>query len=174
MKLTLYESGASVSAPSAPSPGSVGHPTNGVPGSVAPTVPGAYWFYQLEQEMANILAAASITPNQATLTQLRDAVNALVAAGAPNSWPTTGVASSNGIQFAHGARFQTGLCGTIPGNPSTLSVTFATAFPNGCKGVWIQSSVGFVVVNSFDRFGFSASHDSGSSATGESYFAWGW
>lgn len=178
MKLTLYESGASGTAPTAPSPGSTGHPTNGVPGSVAPTTPGAYWFYQVEQELTNLLAAASITPAQGTLNQVAAAVAALIAAatspGVPDSWPTGGVASSNGIQFGHGARFQTGACGTIPGAPSTLDVTFATAFPNGCKGVWVQSSTGFLVVSAFDRFGFTASHDSGSSATGERYFAWGW
>ena len=48
----------------------------------SPTVPGAYWFHMISQELLTMITAAGITPNAATLTQMRDAT-AVLARNAP-------------------------------------------------------------------------------------------
>lgn len=70
----LFESGASLTPPTPPSPGSAGYPTNGVLGSVAPTVPGAYAWYQLMQEIVGVIEAAGLTPSATDVTQLQQAL----------------------------------------------------------------------------------------------------
>lgn len=75
MDLSKYESDAGASAPSAPASPSAGYPSAGNPatGTMA-TTPGAYWYYQIQAEMAAALAAAGLTPATASLAQLRDVI----------------------------------------------------------------------------------------------------
>lgn len=82
MDLSIHQSGAAAAPPAAPASPSVGYPTPGNPGTgLAASVPGAYWRYQLQAEIAALLSAAAITPNHSTLTQLRDA--AIAVSGRP-------------------------------------------------------------------------------------------
>lgn len=82
MDLSQYYDAASQSPPDAPDEPSEGYPTQGDPliGAAA-TTPGAYWFYQLQQEVENLITEAGLTPDHNNLGQIREAVNALVAAG---------------------------------------------------------------------------------------------
>lgn len=74
----VYESGASATPPTAPATPSSGHPGNGnkTTGTM-PTTPGAYWFYQIMEELMAVINAAAITPNHLSLTQLKQALDAL-------------------------------------------------------------------------------------------------
>lgn len=69
------EAAASASPPSAPGTPSNGYPTNGNPATGIPaSKPGAYWFYQIAEELRYIITAAGLTPSSATLTQLAAAL----------------------------------------------------------------------------------------------------
>lgn len=73
-----YASGAAGSAPAAPASPSIGYPTAGNPGTGTPaTKPGPYWYHQITEELLAIITAAGITPAQGTLTQLKQALDAL-------------------------------------------------------------------------------------------------
>lgn len=90
MDLRSFLSGASATPPTAPTSPSSGYPTQGNPGaSVPPTNPGAYWFHQLGEELRAVVVAGGLTPNRSVLTQLRDAISAMIAAAlAPVPTPT--------------------------------------------------------------------------------------
>lgn len=78
MDLGNYLANAAVTPPTAPAAPSAGYPTDGNPSTgTAATVPGARWFYELQQELGELLADAGITPATATLTQVRDAIRSL-------------------------------------------------------------------------------------------------
>lgn len=78
-----YRSGARSAAPPAPPSPSLGHPTEGEPSTNTPaTIPGAYWFDSITEEIVRVIEAAGLTPAD-TQTQLRDAIRALAAASRP-------------------------------------------------------------------------------------------
>jgi hypothetical protein len=80
----VYTSGASATPPSAPGSPSSGYPTAGNPSlGVQATRPGAWWYYMITEEIRNVLVAAGITPDHEDLTQLSDAIAALISAAAP-------------------------------------------------------------------------------------------
>jgi hypothetical protein len=82
MNPNLWKSGASATPPAAPTSPSVGYPTGGDPAlGIEPTTGGAYWFYQLSQEIQALLTAAGITPDHTNLTQLLSAMNVLYSQG---------------------------------------------------------------------------------------------
>ena len=64
---------AAVSAPPAPSSPSSGYPSDGIPA----TVPGAFWFHAIGEELRNVITAAGLTPTLGTLTQLKAAMDVL-------------------------------------------------------------------------------------------------
>lgn len=75
----LWQGGAVAAAPAVPAAPSVGYPTNGDPVTASPaTIPGAYWFHQIGEEIRAVLAAAGVAPNSANLGQLRDAIISLI------------------------------------------------------------------------------------------------
>lgn len=76
----LFESGASLTPPTPPSPGSAGYPTDGVLGGSAPTLPGAYAWFQMMQEIVGVITAAGLTPSATDLGQLKEAMDALYVA----------------------------------------------------------------------------------------------
>lgn len=169
MKLNLWESGASVSAPPVPSPGSVGNPVNRVPGVTPPTVPGAYWFYQVMSELGAVLTAGGITPSSTTLNQLLQAIQALIKADGVDSWPTSGNPTTNGLKFGNGTIIQWGVV-DVNGGPVTCSYASGggQAFPTATQAVVGISAAGFISVaeTSYTATGFDATHDSG----GHSHF----
>ena len=77
----IYEKGAAANPPAAPAEPSTGYPTAGDPRRGVPaTVPGAWWHHMMAEEMATVIEAANLAPDHASLTQLRDAINFLIAA----------------------------------------------------------------------------------------------
>lgn len=74
--------GALATAPTPNAPGAVaGYFNNAAPGpGVVPTISDADWCTMLQEELASILAAASITPVKGTYNQVLAAIRALIAA----------------------------------------------------------------------------------------------
>lgn len=99
-----YQSGAAVSAPSAPASPSIGYPTAGNPGSGTPaTTPGPYWYHMIMEELMAIISAAGITPAQGNLTQLLTALrSSRVFQTAPQFDNGTSVATTEFVQRALG------------------------------------------------------------------------
>ncbi len=54
-------------------------------GGVSPSSPGPWWHHMVTEELRNVVVAAGITPDRADLTQLTDAILAMIAANAPTS-----------------------------------------------------------------------------------------
>lgn len=76
----VYEFDASATPPSPPATPSVGYPSNGNPGTGTPaTEPGAWFFHMLVAELTNIITAGGVTPDHLTLTQVKQALDALYA-----------------------------------------------------------------------------------------------
>ena len=74
----IYASGAAGTPPSVPASPSSGYPTAGNPGAGTPaTKPGPYWYHMITEEMMQVIIAAGITPAPGTLTQLKQALDAL-------------------------------------------------------------------------------------------------
>ncbi len=77
-----FESGASLSVPTVPAAPSTGYATNGDPATaIQATVPGEYWYHMVTEELRHLVVSAGLTPAHATLTQVYDAVAAMIAAG---------------------------------------------------------------------------------------------
>jgi hypothetical protein len=74
MDLSKWQSAADAAPPAVPGAFSTGYPRNGIPPDTAPTWPGAYWFYQIQQSMKEILDWAGVVASHLTLTLLRDAI----------------------------------------------------------------------------------------------------
>ena len=69
------QANAAASPPNPPASPSVGYPTNGNPANSIPsTVPGDYWFYQMSEEIRNVIINAGLTPDIDDLTQLSAAI----------------------------------------------------------------------------------------------------
>jgi len=76
-----FSSGASGSAPAPLVSPSVGYPTAGNPGAGTPaTKPGAYWYHQVGEELRALIAGAGLTPSDSNLSQVYQAVQAMIAA----------------------------------------------------------------------------------------------
>ena len=76
-----FSAGASASPPTPLVSPSVGYPTAGNPGTGTPaTKPGPHWYHQIGEELRNLVLAAGLTPNDAVLTQVSQAVQILIAA----------------------------------------------------------------------------------------------
>lgn len=73
-----FKSGASATPPTAPASPSIGYANEGNPGASIPaTKPGPWWFHMITEELLGIVLAAGITPAQGTLTQIKQALDAL-------------------------------------------------------------------------------------------------
>src|SRR3989338_3757085 len=78
----VFASGAAAGPPSAPATPSIGYPTAGDPaGGTPPTKPGAYWFYQITEELRGVIVAAGLTPNHLAANQLTLAIQSLIQSG---------------------------------------------------------------------------------------------
>ena len=141
-----YKSGAATTEPSTSEATSAGFPSEGdVASGVAATVPGPYWFHMLTEEQRNVILAAGITPDTGTLTQLYDAIAALIAA-AINNIPSSvnlQLATNNehlqnnppGNKAAQPAGVRA-LFDTLSGTPPGIVIPFAgTSAPTG----WLLS-----------------------------------
>lgn len=82
-----FSSGASGTPPSAPGSPSTGYATSGNPGTATPaTKPGAYWYHMVTEELRALIVAAGLTPDHTNTSQIAQAVQAMIAAGAANDY----------------------------------------------------------------------------------------
>ncbi len=86
-----YQSNASSTPPTPPASFSVGYP-QALPGAPA-TELGPWWFHAVTAELQAVIVDGGLTPSPLVLTQLRDAIRALIAAGVGGS--VAGVSSVN-------------------------------------------------------------------------------
>lgn len=76
-----WQAAAVASPPDVEAAPDEGYPTDGDPSSAVPaTIPGAYWFHQVGEEIRQVITDAGLTPDDADLTQLSDAIQALIIA----------------------------------------------------------------------------------------------
>lgn len=74
-----WQAAASATPPADEASPSSGYPTDGNPSTPTPaTIPGARWFHQIGEEIRAVIDAAGLTPSSTTLTQLRDAIQAMI------------------------------------------------------------------------------------------------
>lgn len=80
MDLQQFEKGAVKTTTTPPEAMTAGYPTNGDPATGIPaTSPGAYWYYQLQAELENVIKnEALIQPDHTKLTQLASAINSMI------------------------------------------------------------------------------------------------
>ena len=84
-----WEANASTLPPATPTSPSIGYPSDALP-----TLPGAWWFYMLTEEMRNVILAAGLTPNFQSVSQLTAAIQAMIEQRDSNYAVDTGVANS--------------------------------------------------------------------------------
>ena len=120
MNPRAWLSGASGSPPSAPGSPSIGYPRDTLAGVSPPTNPGAFWFYQLAEELRNVQVAGGITPSTGDLTQLLQALNAMFMHVVLDSGVPCGIKAGNVKMLFKQATFADVPTG-VPG--SSVSVT---------------------------------------------------
>ena len=78
----VFDSSAAATPPDAPGSPSTGYPSSGNPQTATPaTKPGPWWYYQVTEEIRNVIAAAGITPDHTDVTQLVAAIKRLISGG---------------------------------------------------------------------------------------------
>lgn len=91
----LFDSGASVTPPTAPAAPSAGYPSNGDPlAPVLPTYPGAFWFHQVGESLRNIITRVGRTPNHLNLNLLADSIQDMIEARVGDFSIDTGTANA--------------------------------------------------------------------------------
>lgn len=104
-----WESGASINPPAVPVAPSSGYPTDGDPlAPIPPTLPGAFWFHQMGEEIRAVLTAAGITPSTADTAQLLLAIEKLIEARSGNYALDTGAANAYVIALSPAITAYTG------------------------------------------------------------------
>lgn len=100
-----------------------GDPASGTPASLVP----AEWLNSVTDELLNVLAEANINPDEASNTQVRDAILAIIAAQFSGTNQSLG--ASGYQKLPGGLIFQ---WGTFPSfaHQTIISVTFPITFPN--------------------------------------------
>lgn len=77
----IYQSRAVAVAPELPSTAVEGYPSNGSStGGQLATVPGAYWYFMITEEIMNAIKGGGITPKANVLTQLNQSIDVRLAA----------------------------------------------------------------------------------------------
>ncbi len=147
---------AAAALPTPEAAGTEGYFTEGQPGVTEATLVRASWLNMIQEELRSIVVAAGLAPSKTTYNQL---LTALRSAGVFTT-PTTGDRStkaattqmfanefaaslvSNGKQvLPSGLIIKMGTSGAILAN-SSLSITFAEAFPNGVIAAGAFNSYG--------------------------------
>lgn len=112
-------------APSAPAAPTDKFFTNGSPGVTPATVPGAWWFHMITEELRAVVVQAGLTPAHGTLTQVRDAILALI--------PPAGALVVRGAARVTSANSQAISSGVVTQFNPTWSTTFDTS-PTSVSG----------------------------------------
>ena len=128
-----FSSGTSASPPTPLGSPSVGYPTAGNPGTGTPaTKPGAYWYHQVGEELRNLILAAGLTPSDAALTQVSQAVQLLIAASVVQDYKASvRVATTANITALNGGAPNTLDGVTLAANDRILVKDQSTASQNG-------------------------------------------
>jgi phage-related tail fiber protein len=128
-----FSSGTSASPPTPLASPSVGYPTAGNPGTGTPaTKPGAYWYHQVGEELRNLILAAGLTPSDAALTQVSQAVQILIAASVVQDYKASvRVATTANITALNGSAPNTLDGVTLAANDRILVKDQSTASQNG-------------------------------------------
>lgn len=130
----VYQAGAVVLPPAAPITPSVGYPTGGDPlGGTPATLPGAYWFHMITEELRAIVSAGGLTPDHSVLNQVLQALPAALASR-PEMARVLGTA---GYQKLPGGLILQWGTATGPIN-TTAVVTLPLAFTNTFRQVFIS------------------------------------
>lgn len=128
-----FSSGASGTPPSAPVSPSSGYATSGNPGTGTPaTKPGAWWYHMVTEELRKLIVDAGLTPDYTNTSQISQAVQAMIAAGAANDYKASvrAATTANITTLAGGA--PNTLDGvTLVANDRILVKDQATASQNG-------------------------------------------
>ena len=128
-----FQSGASPTAPTRPASPSTGYPSAGNPGAgVAPTVPGPYWHHQIGEELRGVIAAAGLTPDATSLTQLLQALRLMFGTVLTHGSSPAVIhgLSVGGLILQWGNVTFTDVASGVPGNSG--SITFQTPFSSAC------------------------------------------
>lgn len=103
-----YEANASATPPTAPGAPSSGYPKPGNPATSDPaTKPGPFWVYAIGEELRGVITWAGLTPDLNDLTQLRQAIMALINA-AVKSIHITGATFAAGVANGEAVRWDSG------------------------------------------------------------------
>lgn len=147
-----FSSGASGTPPSAPGSPSTGYATSGNPGTATPaTKPGAYWYHMVTEELRALIVAAGLTPDHTNTSQIAQAVQAMIAAGAANDFK----ASVRAATTANIASLAGGAPNTLDGvtlvannrilvkdqtTGSQNGIYVVTTLGTGANGTWSRSA----------------------------------
>lgn len=103
-----WQAAASATPPADEASPSSGYPTDGNTSTPTPaTIPGARWFHQVGEEIRAVIAAAGLTPDSAVLTQLRDAIQAMIV-GAQKAVIINGVTFEASVADGEAVRWDSG------------------------------------------------------------------
>lgn len=103
-----WQAAASATPPADEASPSSGYPTDGNPSTPTPaTIPGARWFHQVGEEIRAVIAAAGLTPDSTVLTQLRDAIQAMIV-GAQKAVIINGVTFEASVADGEAVRWDSG------------------------------------------------------------------
>lgn len=120
---------------SVPTPGAaIGSPQNGIPGTQAATKVGAHWFYMVCQELLNVLAMGSVTPDATVYNQVATAIANYVTGAITSALGLTVSFGTNGYFSIAGLWLQWGTHGN---SNNTDTVSFPHSFPNACYAVFV-------------------------------------
>lgn len=128
-----FSSGASASPPTPLVSPSVGYPTAGNPGiGTEATKPGAYWYHQVGEEMRHLIVTAGLTPSDSALTQVFQAIQAMIVAAQANDYKASVRAATTGNIAGLGGSAPNTVDGvTLVANDRVLVKDQSTASQNG-------------------------------------------
>ena len=147
-----YSSGASGTPPSAPGSPSTGYPTSGNPGTGTPaTKPGAWWYYMVTEELRKLIVDAGLTPDYTNTSQISQAVQAMIAAGAANDYKASVRAATVGANITLAGGAPSTLDGvTLVANDRILvkdqttgsqnGIYVVTTLGTGANGTWTRAT----------------------------------
>lgn len=130
-----WEADAAGTPPTPPVAPSEGYPTNGNPTTPVPaTEPGDWLWYSLTEEIRNVILEGGLTPDITSVTQLRDAINA-IALQLTDFTDSNQLLATTGYQKLPGGlilQWVTGASQFVAAGTSAIqAITLPVTFPNG-------------------------------------------
>lgn len=169
-----FKSGASATPPTAPASPSIGYASEGNPGAlIQATKPGPWWFHMITEELLGIVLAAGITPAQGTLTQIKQALDALY-------MPKAGAAIKQ-LQIFTCTQASNILTGSFPAaSLDYRSATAGTGTPNAAVingaltlAIPATSNLGMVLSGGVNRLVWAVAYNAGTPVLCVANFAGG-